>query len=181
MHRLLAGLAVIGALTALSAPSAPRGLLYWRGEAMAAAAVADEHLAPFSGVWEKDGFRLVARQDGRATAAWRTYQWCSPHTLGPCDTLQETGLVPGGRAEMVFATVEARTARGQIFWSVDEELGATWTQLGTGPVSLTLLADGMAELRHHHISLTLCRSQAPDEAVVHLRPAAPCGPPEAAR
>jgi hypothetical protein len=166
MRRLLVGLAFIGALIAPPAPGP---------------ALAGEHLAPFSGVWEQDGFRLSVRQDGPATATWRTYQWCSPHTLGPCDTLREDGLVPGGSAEMVFTTVEAGTARGEIFYSVEEAVGATWAQLGTGPVSLTLLAHGMAELRHHHISLTLCRSQAPDQAIGHLRPTVPCAPPEAAR
>jgi hypothetical protein len=132
-------------------------------------------IGPFTATWWRHGFALTVGTDGLATVWWRAYRWCDEPGEGPCDTMENNHIEPGGAATAAFtslgdeASAPAPSLLGHITASNDAR------RLPLGPVHLTLLPDGMVRLSDTHGSnIDLCGPHF-DAAPQAVQEALPCG------
>ncbi len=154
MHSRFARLAIIGVLLVIS------------GSARVAAAAEPED---FVGVWAKHGFVLEVREDGRATANWRTYKWCRPGVAEPCDEIRGNEIYAGGHAEIEFRELDEDLAAGVVLSSSQPEV------LDVGRVTMLLAEWGMAILSQGGDDILLCGPHYAELAPPDIQRQAPCG------
>jgi hypothetical protein len=133
---------------------------------------ATDTFAPFVGEWWHHGLTLRVLPDGRASASWRIYRWCGPGVPQPCDSMSSSMIVEGGRASIVFQSVNsgAHMANGTVTSSSDR------TTLPTGPVTMVLRPYGMADLDSIGNFITnVCGPQFSNLAPPEVQNAMPCG------
>ncbi|MEW6470951.1 MAG: hypothetical protein AB1679_01655 [Actinomycetota bacterium] len=97
---------------------------------LSAADASPPGLVHFSGTWGRHGAALTIDSTGHGEASWRTYEWCSPATTGPCDDLRGHEIISGGHARLTINDVRGRDATAVLSDSTDPTL--------VGPVTLTL-------------------------------------------
>lgn len=146
-------------------------------ETEAPLAPASPDFGAFANGWSRHGFGMAIDTSGEATASWRVYKWCSDDPTPPCDDMVGNQIISGGRATIIFGSVDGATAYGWVKESNDESF------LRDGlPVSLTLLPYGMALLEH--ISYSVERGFRSESTVLcgpdmempdWLREKSPCG------
>jgi hypothetical protein len=132
-------------------------------------------LADFAGDWWHHGFGLTVNPDGTADASWRTYAWCGPGIVGPCDRIENDTILDGGHAMLAFTAADVASAPRD--WSIEGLADAPIVFLGvqlpiahgevvsstdprllhTGPIDLAMLPYDTGTLTQSAIDLLLCR------------------------
>jgi len=128
------------------------------------------NLEPFGGNWGRHGFDMwVGVPDGHVNGMWRVYRWCSDDPKPPCDEMINSVIYSGGSAELMLVRVDGPTAFGEVIRSADS------ATLVPGPVSLTLIGNGMARLQQYGNTIDLCGPDYLKLAPQELRDQSPCG------
>lgn len=85
-------------------------------------------LGQFAGTWTAHGAVLIVARDGTATFSARTYRWCGPNVLQPCDTLSAQGQIHNGDQEQIlFSRVSGPVAYGTVLASTFQPAGLAVT------------------------------------------------------
>ena len=128
------------------------------------------NLSAFVGDWSHHGFLIRIADDGSAAALWRVYQWCGQGVPTPCDRIENTGIIAGGRGELTVTPVAPDMVQGEVVSSTDE------VGLPEGPFTLQLMPYGMAVLQQDgQEDLVLCGPRYLDDAPQDLIDHTPCG------
>ena len=126
----------------------------------APAAAQDAPFAPIVGDWDRHGFGITVRDDGRSSAVWRIYRWCGPGVAQPCDQIIRNSLVSGGHAVIRFSggPDDSGAFQGEVLETTDPDM------LDLGPLSLTPQPYDMALLEQGDQQFVLCGDDAADQA-----------------
>ncbi len=108
------------------------------------------NFGPFVGTWYGHGRVLTFQADGQATYQARTYTWCAPGVTVPCDSIQGNTIHVGIVEQVLFSSVQDKTAYGHIMSSTRGNTGQ--------PISVTLQANNTVTLSD---GLPLCGPHAP--------------------
>lgn len=122
----------------------------------------------FAQVWQRHGLTVRVTADGRVTASWRTYHFCS-EAPPPCDRFEGDDIINGGYGTAVLRHSNGSTADGEVTATDDT---ATWPP---GPFSITLGTYDTAQLRLNAEALTICGPDFGRLAPQALIDKAPCG------
>lgn len=128
--------------------------------------------APFTGNWWHHGLSIEVGPDGRGSLSWRVYRWCGPGVAQPCDSISANIIVNGGRAAVLFQTVDpgAGTAYGRVTSSSDPNT------VPFGTFAMVMTQYGMADLRSGDQLITnVCGPQFPQLAPPAVQNSFPCG------
>jgi len=107
----------------------------------------------FAGTWTYHGAAASIGLDGRGTADWRIYKWCSDDPTPPCDDLVNNNIIDGGHASFRLTGVTANTAYGIVSQTTDTKTVAS------GPLVLRVTADD--HLEFPNFSQPLCGPHSP--------------------
>jgi hypothetical protein len=122
----------------------------------------------FAHRWQRHGLTVEIARDGRLTATWRTYRFCS-EASPPCDSVQGDVITEGGRGTGLLRRVSGATASGQVTSTND---ASTWPP---GPLSITLREYDTARIQLGQRTLTVCGPAFARTAPAEVIDKAPCG------
>lgn len=109
---------------------------------------------PFAKSWGSHGMSMILSADGKGSATWRTYEWCSS-SPPPCDSIQGNTVVDGGQAAFVLADGSSGVAHGTVTYTTDP------STLPEGPLTVSLAAgDELLVSTPTGPHITLCGAQA---------------------